>query len=372
MSQMLEPETEAELRDLLKSLRGGSKKAEPDTPSLPSLMDTAKLAAQLLTAVAGAAGVCYAFGFIIFNTYVSQFGLHSFELASPTFFLAGLSFIGLMLLPLTAFGLLPSIITLQFENLRMETSGKAVAVLVFFLIFVEIGLVALFSLAFALGDFTTLPSLALALILLFLTVSCGWGALNAKMSRRAVYLGLLPVVQIVAGVLLVSIGAPENATAYYAAGGILFVAAVASAAQGVFIEFFTFWRGLRDAWVIIVIGIVALTVFTLMLSFIVPIWARLVYPQIDHSFGGGDLKGATVRVAFLEKSGSGGPTLRNALASVLGASFDPDAKFSPPLDLLEDGGTALIVIIETEDEGRQILRLPRTALAGVMYGAQER
>ena len=372
---MLEPRTEAELRGLLKKLKGDDTSKSEDGPALPTLMDAANLATKLLGVIAGAAGICYLFGFIIFNTHVSQFGLHSFELASPTFFLAGLSFIGLMLLPLMAFVLLPSIISITRADETEALSHnlqKLMKAAVFFLIFVEIGLVAMFSLAFALGDFVSLNSLYVAVALLFLTFALIWGGFNGQQARRGYYLLGLPIVQISALYLLVTIGAPENAPAYYAAGGVLLVSALASAAQGVFVEFFSWLRDQTDAWVIVVIGIVALTIVTLLLSFVVPIWARQVYPMIDHSFGGGDLKGATVRVAFMEEAKTGGPVLRSALESELGFTFADGSAFSPPLQLLEDGGRALIVLIERADQRREVLRLPRAALAGVIYGTENR
>lgn len=98
-----------QLRNRLKALL--DRALEPEAPQKkavePDLFKALTAAAGSLVAISG---ITYLFGFIIVNGHAIQFGLRSFELSQPTYFMAGLGYLMLFFVPVLAMLMLPVLI----------------------------------------------------------------------------------------------------------------------------------------------------------------------------------------------------------------------------------------------------------------------
>jgi hypothetical protein len=308
---MLEKETEEAIIGVLNKLL----EEKPEAPkkrkalTLPEFGDAVvKIAAAVVTL----SGLCYLFGFSIYNVHSSQFGVVSYELSASTYFLAGLSFMALFLMPLAAILLLPSAIDIVIwsKDSPARRPPCVVTFIIYLALMVVIAAIAILSLRYAMG-------------------TADW---NSSLDTLLLFFG---------------------------------TAALFSAGQGARLRAFRWVRDISDGWSQFVIGTMLATLFGLGMAYAVPVWAKGVYRGIDHAFGGADLGGAQVRVLFSTDADTGGPALLAALEADFGIVPEKGG-FTPPLRLMEDGPTALFVFLGPE-ESPHALRLPRAAVAGAVF-----
>lgn len=382
----------------------------------PSAADIFKGLATAAAGLVAVSGVTYLFGFIIVNEHASAYGLRSYELSQPTYFLAGAGYIALVLIPALTFFVVPGFVTALSRHIenehnraskefkerrddrakRQEARARAEA---------------------------NLPRWPASVI--FRRTAPVRARFNAA-PVRTVLEGLGWITLVPMHVLLGLLGLLLSPVAYYAneAPGryVLMVLAVAaltfavitSTNHAIGLDPFVIhpgkWQHAQVAhfWMLLVPALLALflgftlraldfyrqiegwlQVTALMIFFVVVVpfgivtstaWARHVYPEINHPFGGADAQASTVRLHF--SASEDAQALLAALRASFGGAFahaDPRVTngggeapsssapgFTAQLDLYEENAEALIVIV-CDGIDPVAIRVPRTAIEGAIF-----